>query len=85
MGLLIAVEIISSVSHLVRFAAISLGPVSLVAALGSAQPMLVLLYAMVLAAAYPSNFGTWITRRTLRTQVTGIVAITAAVAIISVQ
>ena len=75
--------VIVSVSFGVRIAAVNLGPVSLVSAIGSAQPAMVFIYSLWLAKVSPSNFGDWITRRTLRPQVAGIGAIVAAVAIIS--
>ena len=74
---------IASWSFIVRFAAIDRGPVSLVAAIGSLQPLLVFLYAFGLASAFPANFGDWITKRTISTQVAGTVAIGAGVAIIA--
>ena len=74
-----------SASHAVRFAAVSLGPVSLVSALLSTQPGLVFLYSVGLATLAPTFFGDWITRGTIRLQIAGIAAITAAVAIITLQ
>ena len=84
-GLISLDEAVASVSQVVRFTAIKLGPVSLVSALGSVQPLVVFFYVMALATAYPSSFRGWISKRTIRTQVAGISAIVAAVAIISLQ
>lgn len=76
--------VIVSVSFGMRILAVNLGPVSLVSAIGSAQPAMVFLYSLWLANLFPANFGTWITRSTIRPQVAGIAAIIVAVAIISV-
>ena len=72
----------ASLSFLVRFAAIDKGPVSLVAAIGSLQPLLVFFYAYGLATVFPANFSDWITKRTISTQVAGTVAISAGVVVI---
>ena len=85
MGLVMLTEGIVSIVLIVRFAAVSLGPVSLVAAISAVQPSLVFLYSLALANLSPTNFGGWITRRTLRPQAAGIAAITASVIIISLQ
>lgn len=74
---------IASWSFIVRFAAIDKGPVSLVVAIGSLQPVLVFFYAFGLATAFPTTFGDWITKRTITTQIAGTVAIAAGVAIIA--
>jgi hypothetical protein len=74
-----------SASHAIRFAAVSLGPVSLVSALLSTQPAVVFLYSVGLATLAPTVFGGWITRGTIRLQIAGIAAITAAVAIITLE
>ena len=78
------VAVVASVSFATRFAAVNLGPVSLVSAIGSAQPAMVFLISLSLANLFPANFGAWITRRTLRPQVAGIGAIIASLVIISV-
>ena len=78
-------EPVVTASFLARFAAVSTGPVSFVAAIASIQPMLVFLYSLGLATASPARFESWVTRGTLLTQVTGIFAITAGVVIISLQ
>ena len=75
----------ASLSFLVRFAAIDKGPVSLVAAIGSLQPLLVFFYAYGLATVFPANFSDWITKRTISTQVAGTVAISAGVVVIVFQ
>ena len=81
----IGLQLIVSWSFIVRFAAISTGPVSLVAAVSSLQPIFVFFFAFGLATMFPANFGNWIAKRTISTQVTGILTITAAVAIIATQ
>ena len=83
MGFLVLAEAIVTASVIVRFAAINLGQVSLVAAISTLQPTLVFLYSIGLATLSPPNFSAWITRRTLRPQFAGIAAITAGVVIIT--
>ena len=78
-------SVLISVAIIVRFEAITLGPVSLVSALNAAQPAMVFVYSLVLAARYPSAFSSWVTKGTLRTQTLGIAAIIGAVAIISME
>ena len=81
----IGLQLIVSWSFIVRFAAISTGPVSLVAAVSSLQPIFVFLFVYGLATMFPANFGDWITKRTISSQMAGILVISAAVAIISTQ
>ena len=85
MGLVALAEGIVTVVLIVRFAAVILGPVSLVTAVSSVQPGLVFLYSLGLATLSPAYFGSWISRGTLRPQMAGIAAITAGVVIISLQ
>ena len=85
MGMVVAAELLVTLSLIARNNAINLGPVSLVAAVGSVQPTVVFLYSLFLARLLPSRFGHWIVARTIRPQVAGIVAITAGVVIISFQ
>ena len=82
-GLLALGEVVFNGSTMMNLAAISLGPVSLVTAISAIQPGLVFLYCLGLASLFPVMFGGWISRGTLRTQVTGIAVITAAVVIIA--
>ena len=77
--------VVVSISHGIRFAAVSMGPVSLVSALSSAQPAVVFLYSLGLAALAPAFFGGWITRATIKPQVAGIAAVTASVVLISLD
>ena len=81
----VTVVTVVTVAVLVSFAAINLGPVSLVAAISAIQPSLVFLYSLGLATIAPTSFGSWIARGTLRPQVAGIAAITAGVVLISIQ
>ena len=83
MGMVTLVEAVVSLATIVNFAAISLGQVSLVAAISAIQPSLVLLYSLGLAVLSPSSFGGWVTMRTLHVQLAGIVAITSGVVLIS--
>ena len=85
MGMVIAAELLVSVSLILRNGAINLGPVSLVAAVSSIQPTMVFLYSLALATFVPSRFGHWIAFKTIKPQVAGIGAITAGVVIISLQ
>ena len=77
--------VLISVAMVVRFAAINLGPVSLVSALNSAQQAMVFIYSLLLAGLFPLAFGNWVTKRTLHTQTVGIAVIVGAVAIISLE
>ena len=79
------VEGVVTVATIINFAAITLGPVSLVAAISALQPSLVFLYSLGLSRVSPAYFGDWIVRRTLRPQVAGILAIAAGIVLISVQ
>ena len=85
MGLLVAVEALVTIVLIVRFLAVDMGPVSLVAAISSVQPALVLFYSLGLATLSPGRFGTWITRGTLRPQLAGIVCISMAVLLITLS
>ena len=85
MGPIILAQAIITLVLIARFAAVNLGPVTLVTAISSALPALVFLYALVLAILFPAYFGGLLTRSTLSVQMTGICAITAAVVIISFQ
>ena len=84
-GLISVDEAAATLAQMTRFSAIKLGPVSLVSALGSMQPLVVFLYVLTLATAFPSSFGGWISRRNIVTQAAGVCSIVAAVAIISLQ
>ena len=83
MGLVLLAEGIISLVLVVRFAAVELGDVSLVAAISAVQPALVFIYSLVLVTLYPAHFQGWVTRSTLLPQFAGIAVITAAVVIIS--
>ena len=85
MKMVALLEVVVTVAVLVSFAAINLGPVSLVAAISAIQPSLVFLYSLGLATIAPTSFGSWIARGTLRPQVAGIAVITAGVVLISIQ
>ena len=85
MGLVTLVEGIVTVANIVNLAAISLGPVSLVAAIGALQPALIFFYTLALATLFTATFGEWIIRGTLRPQFAGISAITAGVVLISLS
>ena len=85
MGLVALVEALVTVAIILNFAAITLGPVSAVSAIGSIQPALVLLYSLGLASISPAIFGSWIIRRTVGPQLAGIAAITAGVVLISIS
>ncbi len=77
---------LATVATIIQFGAINLAPdVSFVAAINAIQPPLVFLYSLGLAAMSPKIFGSWVIKGTLRPQITGISAITAAVGIISFQ
>ena len=84
-SLMVLVEGLVTLAVLARFAALSLGDVSLVAAVSAVQPALVFFYSLLLATLWPGTFGGWITRGTLLPQVAGIGSITAGVVIISLQ
>ena len=84
--LMVVAELIITVVVITRFAAVSLGPdVSIVAAISAVQPALVFFYSLVLAGVSPLMFGSWVNKGTFFTQSGGILAITAAVVIISLQ
>ncbi len=85
MAMMFGVEVLITLALLTRFAAINLGDVALVAAVGAIQPVLVFFYSLGLASWRPAAFGHWITRGTLGPQALGIASITAAVVIISLQ
>ena len=85
MGFVSLVEGIVTLANIVNLAAISLGPVSLVAAIGALQPALIFLYTLVLATLFTVTFGHWIIRGTLRPQLAGISAITAGVVLIALR
>ena len=72
-------------ASMVNLGAVILGPVTLVSAIGSLQPASVFLYSLILATLFPASFRTWITWRTLRPQTAGILAITGAVALITIS
>ena len=84
-SLMVLIKALVTLAVLARFAAVSLGDVSLVAAVSAVQPCLVFFYSLALATLWPSVFGGWITRGTLVPQITGIAAITAGVVIIALQ
>lgn len=77
--------VIVTLAMITRLAAISMGPVSLVAAFSSAQPAMIFIYCMILAKVYPQVFASWITRSTIKTQIAGMLAIAAAVIIIALS
>ncbi len=83
--LLLVAETLVSVGIIIYFAAINLGPVSLVSAIGAIQPLAVFVYSLVLVNLSQGQFGTWVTRGTVRSQLVGIAVITAGVALISLQ
>lgn len=83
--LFFSIQAIVAVGLAIRFVAIQLGPVSLVTAIFSIQPAMVLLYSGILSIASPANFGHWITGRNLWSQSIGIGIIVSAVAMISLE
>ena len=65
--------------------ALSMGPVSLVTALGALLPSVVLFYSLALARLAPGGFENWVTVRSLPTQAVGIAAITSGVVLIALR
>lgn len=84
-GFILLAELLVTGGLIASFVAISLGPVSLVVALGAVQPLLVLLYSLGLAALAPERFREWVTKGNLRVQALGTVALAAGVFAISLQ
>jgi drug/metabolite transporter (DMT)-like permease len=82
-SLTLLAEVVVSIAFVIRFIAISLGPISLIAAIGSIQPTMVLLYSMILSKFAPATFGHWITKGTMKPQIAGIASITAGLVIIA--
>ena len=85
-GMVILSEgVLISATFLLKLGALTMGPVSLISALGSIQPALVLMYSLILASRFPSYFASWINKQTLIYQSLGVLAITIAVMIISLD
>lgn len=85
LGLLFLAEVIVTVSLMLYYSAINMGPVSLVSAIGALQPLMVLIYSVVLALLFPTIFAGWVTRGRLTPQLAGTVVLAVGVGIISVQ
>ncbi len=84
-GFVLLAEVLVTGGLIASFAAIRLGPVSLVVALGAVQPPLVLLYSVGLVAMAPERFRGWVTRGNLRVQLLGTVVLAAGVFAISLR
>ena len=84
-GFVLLAEVLVTGGLIASFAAIRLGPVSLVVALGAVQPLLVLLYSVGLVAMAPERFRGWVTRGNLRVQLLGTVVLVAGVFAISLR
>jgi uncharacterized membrane protein len=80
-------EITITVSLILYYSAINMGPVSLVSALGALQPLLVLVYSIALALLFPAAFSGWITRgkSKLVPQLVGTAVLAIGIGIVSVQ
>jgi uncharacterized membrane protein len=80
-------EIIVTVSLILFYSAIKLGPVSLVSAVGAIQPFAVLVYSIALALLFPALFSGWVTRgrKRLVPQIIGTLVLVVGVSIVSVQ
>lgn len=86
-GLFLMAEIIVTVSLILFYSAIKLGPVSLVSAVGAIQPFAVLVYSIALALLFPALFSGWVTRgrKRLVPQIIGTLVLVVGVSIVSVQ
>lgn len=78
--ILVLAELIANVGLAFNFLAINLGPVSLVSAVLSIQPMVVLIYSVGLALILPWKFGTWINQQKFLQQLFGIICIVCGIA-----
>ena len=85
MGLVVLSEVTASGAIALNLGAISLGPVSQVSAIGALQPAVILAYSVALVRMVPRAFPGWVTTKNILTQVGGIVAISAAVVLISLE
>ena len=77
--ILVLAELIANVGLVFNFLAIHLGPVSLVSAVLSIQPMIVLIYSVGLALILPWKFGTWINQQKFLQQLFGIICIVCGI------
>ena len=86
-GLFLLAEVIVTISLILYYTAINLGPVSLVSAIGAIQPLTVLIYSIVLALLFPAIFSGWVTRSRgkLVPQLVGTLVLAVGVSIVSVQ
>lgn len=86
-GLFLLAEVIVTISLILYYTAINLGPVSLVSAIGAIQPLTVLIYSIVLALLFPAIFSGWVTRGRgkLVPQLVGTLVLAVGVSIVSVQ
>ena len=83
--LVLATELVVSGMVMANLGAISLGPVSQVAAIGALLPTVVLGYSLALGWVAPATFSGWVSLKSMPSQVVGIGAITSAVVLISLQ
>ena len=86
-GLFLLAEVIVTISLILYYSAIKLGPVSLVSAIGAIQPLAVLIYSIGLALLLPAVFSSWVTkgRGKLAPQFIGTLVLAVGVSIISIQ
>ena len=86
-GLFLLAEVIVTISLILYYSAINLGPVSLVSAIGAIQPLTVLIYSIGLALLLPAVFGSWVTkgRGKLVPQLIGTLVLAVGVSIVSIQ
>ncbi len=86
-GLFLLAEVIVTVSLILYYSAINLGPVSLVSAIGAIQPLSVLIYSIALALLFPEIFSGWVTRGKGKfvPQLVGTLVLAVGVSIVSVQ
>lgn len=86
-GLFLLAEAIVTISLILYYSAINLGPVSLVSAIGAIQPLTVLIYSIGLALLFPAVFSGWVTRGRgkLVPQLIGTLVLAVGVSIVSVQ
>ena len=87
LGLFLLAEVIVTVSLILYYSAIDLGPVSLVSAIGAIQPLTVLIYSIALALLFPTVFSGWVTKGKgrLGPQLAGTVVLAVGVGIVSIQ
>ncbi len=83
MGLVVLSEITVSGAIMLNLRALDLGPASEVTAIGALQPAVILAYSVGLFMLWPRMYADWVTKKSMVTQVLGIVAISVAVALIA--